>query len=233
MMARHRIALCGLLLLAGWNGSARAQDVPVAASPPAVPVPNVPQPRPETVLVTLETSEGPIVLELEKGRAPVTTANFLRYVDQKLFNGAAFYRALNMAEDFGLVQAGLTELKPGQKLPPPIAHEPTVLTGLRHQTGTVSMARREPGTARSDFFITVGEMSSLDAHPDQPGDNSGFAAFGRVVDGMNVVMKIMRAPISPTLGEKEGMKGQMLAAPVRILSARRTPKGAVAPQPGS
>ena len=233
MMARHRIALCGLLLLAGWNGLARAQDVPAAVSPPAAPVPNVPQPRPETVLVTLETSEGPIVLELEKGRAPVTTANFLRYVDQKLFNGAAFYRALNMAEDFGLVQAGLTELKPGQKLPPPIAHEPTVLTGLRHQTGTVSMARREPGTARSDFFITVGEMSSLDAHPDQPGDNSGFAAFGRVVDGMNVVMKIMRAPISPTLGEKEGMKGQMLAAPVRILSARRIPKGAGTLQSGS
>lgn len=182
-----------------------------------------PAPKPATVLVTLTTSEGPIVLELEKERAPVTTANFLRYVDAKRFDGQTFYRALNMGDNFGLIQAGITKLKAGDKLPPPIAHEPTTQTGLSHQTGTVSMARGAPGTARWDFFIAVGNMSSLDAHPDQPGDNLGFAAFGHVAEGMDVVMKIMHAPISPTLGEKEGMKGQMLAAPVKILSARRTP----------
>lgn len=180
------------------------------------------QPKPATVLVTLTTSEGPIVLELEKDRAPVTTANFLRYVDEKRFDGGTFYRAINMAEDFGLIQAGVAAMKPGQKLPPPIKHEPTTQTGITHKTGTVSMARREVGTAQSDFFIAVGNMSSLDAHPDQPGDNAGFAAFGHVVDGMDVVLKIMRAPISPTLGEKDGMAGQMLENPVRILTARRT-----------
>lgn len=182
------------------------------------------QPRPATVLVTLQTSEGPIVLELETERAPATTANFLRYIDEKRFDGAAFYRAINMAEDFGLVQAGVTEMKPGQKLLSPVKHEPTTQTGLTHKTGAVSMARAEEGTARSDFFITVGDMSSLDAQPDQPGDNSGFAVFGHVAEGMDVVLKIMRAPISPTLGEKEGMVGQMLANPVRILTARRSPE---------
>lgn len=179
------------------------------------------QPRPARVLVTLTTSEGPIVLELEKDRARATTANFLRYVNEKRFDGGTFYRAINMAEDFGLIQAGVAAMKPGQKLPPPIKHEPTTQTGLTHKTGTVSMARREVGTAQSDFFITVGNMSSLDARPDQSGDNAGFAAFGQVVEGMDVVLKIMRAPISPTLGEKEGMAGQMLENPVTILTARR------------
>lgn len=194
-----------------------AQDT----SAPKAKLPLVDQPVPATVRVALHTSEGPIVLELEKDRAPVTTRNFLRYIDEKRYDGQSFYRAINMAENFGLIQAGVTVMKPGQKLIPPIAHEPTTLTGLSHQTGTVSMARREPGTARSDFFITVGDMSSLDAHPEKPGDNQGFAAFGHVVEGMDVVLKIMRAPINPALGVKEGMTGQMLAQPVRIVSARR------------
>lgn len=209
----------------GWTAPGLAHEAPVAQAVPAAPsaAAQAPAPKPATVLVTLQTSEGPIVLELEKERAPITTANFLRYVDQKRFDGITFYRAINMAENFGLVQAGVTQMKPGQKLLPPIAHEPTTQTGLTHKTGTVSMARGGLGTARSDFFITVGDMSSLDAHPDQPGDNAGFAAFGRVVQGMDVVLKIMRAPVDPALGEKEGMKGQMLAQPVRILTAKRTP----------
>ncbi len=209
----------------GWTAPGLAQAAPVAQAVPAAPsgAAQAPAPKPATVLVTLQTAEGPIVLELEKERAPITTANFLRYVDQKRFDGITFYRAINMAENFGLVQAGITQMKPGQKLLPPIAHEPTTQTGLTHKTGTVSMARGGLGTARSDFFITVGDMSSLDAHPDQPGDNAGFAAFGRVVEGMDVVLKIMRAPVDPALGEKEGMKRQMLAQPVRILTAKRTP----------
>ncbi len=213
-------------LLAGLAVPALAQQAGTAAeasqasaSPASAPQ----QPKPATVVVTLQTAEGAIVLELEKERAPVTTANFLRYVDAKLYDGATFYRAINTAVDFGLVQAGITTLKPGQKLFPPIAHEPTTKTGLSHQTGTISMARREQGSAKTDFFITVGDMSSLDAHPENPGDNAGFAAFGHVVEGMDVVLKIMRSPISPTLGADNGMQGQMLATPVRILSARRTP----------
>lgn len=195
-----------------------------AVSSPAITTP-AQQPKPATVRVALQTSEGAIVLELEKERAPITTRNFLRYVDERRYDNQTFYRAVNIAENFGLIQAGVRVMKPGQKLIPPIAHEPTTLTGLAHQTGTVSMARRAVGTAQSDFFITVGDMSSLDAQPGKPGDNAGFAAFGHVVEGMDVVMKIMLLPVNPALGVKEGMVGQMLAKPVRILSVRRVEQG--------
>jgi len=219
----RRLFLAAVLTMTALPVGASAQEggaqAPAGAAAPV-------QPKPATVLVTLLTGEGPIVLELEKERAPVTTAAFLRNVDAKRYDGGTFYRAINMAENFGLVQGGIAPLKPGQKLPPAIAHEPTAQTGLSHRTGTVSMARAEPGSARTDFFITVGDMSSLDAQPDKPGDNLGFAAFGHVVEGMDVVLKIMRAPISATLGEKEGMKGQMIADPVKIVSARRTPPSA-------
>lgn len=220
-MRRYRCMMIAATL--GWSGQGVAQQAPATQGEAPAAAAQTFAPRPATVQVTLQTGEGPIVLELEKERAPITTANFLRYVDQKRFDGITFYRAINMAENFGLVQAGVTQMKPGQKLLPPIAHEPTTQTGLNHKTGTLSMARGALGTARSDFFITVGEMSSLDAHPDQPGDNAGFAAFGHVIEGMDVVLKIMRAPVDPILGEKEGMKGQMLAQPVRILTARRAP----------
>ena len=82
------------------------------------------------------------------------------------------------------------------------------------------MARGAPGTATSDFFIIVGDMSGLDAKPDQPGDNLGFAAFGHVIEGMDVVKKILTSPTSPTAGEGV-MKGQMLAPKIAILRARR------------
>lgn len=201
----------------GFFSHALAQGTASAAEKPVVVV----QPVPGTVRVAIRTTEGEIVLELEKDRAPITTRNFLRYIDEKRYDGQTIYRAVNIAEGFGLIQGGETILKPGQRQLPPIAHEPTTLTGLSHQTGTISMGRLAPGTARSDFFITVGDMSSLDAHPDKAGDNEGFAAFGHVVEGMDVVFKIMRAPINPALGTKTGMAGQMLAQPVRIISARR------------
>ncbi len=204
-------------LLAG-AGAAFAQEGASGAAAQAAPAP---APKPATVRVTLQTSEGAILLELEKERAPITTANFLKYVDQKRYDGQTIYRALNIAENFGLIQGGVTIMKAGQKPIPPIAHEPTNQTGLLHRTGTISMARGAPGTARSDFFIVVGDMSSLDAHPDKPGNDVGFAAFGHVVEGMDVVFRIMRSPISPTLGEKDGMKGQMLDVPVKIISVRR------------
>ncbi|HEY0446779.1 MAG TPA: peptidylprolyl isomerase, partial [Allosphingosinicella sp.] len=96
----------------------------------------------------------------------------------------------------------------------------TSRTGLSHVDGAISMARHEPGSATADFFITVGAMPAMDADPGQPGDNLGFAVFGRVVEGMDVVRRILDAPTSPTEGEGV-MKGQMLASPVRILTARR------------
>lgn len=196
------------------------QQIPTtpAEVPPAPPL--VPEKVYETVRVAITTSEGPIVLALEKERAPITTANFLRYVDQKRLDGTAFYRAMKLSDDgsYGLIQGG-TQGNP-KKVLPKIAHEPTTKTGLSHTDGAISMARGAPGSADGDFFITIGALDSLNADPSKPGDNLGFAVFGRVVEGMDTVRKIMNAPTSPTLGVGV-MKGQMIAAPVRILTARR------------
>ncbi len=191
-------------------------------TPPALPAPPT-IPAAVTVPVTLTTSEGPIVLAIETERAPITAANFLHYVDQKRFDGISFYRAVKVADGYGLVQGGLRN--DPKRMYPPVAHEPTSKTGISHVSGTISMARNAPGTASADFFIVVGDMTSMDADPRQPGDNLGFAAFGHVVAGMDIVNRILVAPKSPTEGEGE-MKGQMLDPPIRILTARRgTPPG--------
>ncbi len=207
-----------LLALVALTSSALAQTPPPPLQGAPVPLPV--KPKPATVRVDLETSEGKIVLELEKERAPVTTANFLRYVDLKRLDGASFYRATKVAPGFGLIQGG-THGDPKRSLPP-IAHEPTSKTGLTHLDGTISMARNAPGTASGDFFITIGTMPSMDADPSQPGDNLGFAAFGHVVEGMDIVRHILDEPTSPTAGEGV-MKGQILVAPVKISSAHREP----------
>lgn len=180
-----------------------------------------PTPAPATVKVTLTTTAGPIVLELEKDRAPVTTANFLRYVDQKKLDGATFYRVAKAPNDpqYGLVQFGT--LNDPKRTLPPVAHEPTTKTGLTHKSGTISLARNAPGTGGGDFFITVGDTPSLDADPKAPGDNQGFAAFGHVAEGMDVVKQILGEPTDPNKGEGV-MKGQYLAKPVVITSARRS-----------
>lgn len=172
--------------------------------------------KPAVTRVVLTTELGPIVLELEKERAPITTANFLRYVAAKRFDGIGFYRAVTVAPGFGLVQAGQRD---GAKLYPPIAHEPTSKTGLTHGDGTISMARAAPGSAVADWFIMIGASPAMDANPAAPGDNLGFAAFGRVVEGMEIVRQIQAAPTDPNQGEGV-MKGQMIAKPVKILTAR-------------
>jgi len=172
----------------------------------------------ETVRVALNSSEGAIVIELEAKRAPITTSNFLRYVDQKRFDGMSIYRATRVVPGFGLIQGGVRN--DPKRVLPPIAHEPTSQTGLSHKDGTISMARNAPGTASGDFFITIGDIPSMDADPSQRGDNLGFAAFGHVVEGMEIVRRILEVPTSPTEGEG-AMKGQLLAPPVRILTARR------------
>ena len=191
---------------------------PAFAQTQAPPTPAVQAPRPATVRVSLQTSEGPIVLELETERAPITAGNFLRYVDQKRLDGVTFYRATKVAPGYGLIQGGARN-DPKRALPP-IAHEPTSQTGLSHVDGAISMARNAPGSASGDFFITIGAMPSMDADPAKPGDNLGFAVFGRVVEGMDVVHRILDAPTSPTEGEGV-MRGQILAIPVRITTARR------------
>jgi peptidyl-prolyl cis-trans isomerase A (cyclophilin A) len=202
---------------AALQGEAAA---PVSAAAPAP----APAPKAETVRVALQTAMGPIVFELEKERAPITTANFLRYVDQKRLDGTVFYRATKVGTDgLGLIQGGVRN--DPKRVLKPIAHEPTTKTGLSHVEGAISMARGAPGSANGDFFITVGTFPSMDANPSQPGDNLGFAVFGRVVEGMDVVRKILAAPTSPTEGEGV-MKGQMLAPTIRIVSAKREAKPA-------
>jgi peptidyl-prolyl cis-trans isomerase A (cyclophilin A) len=113
----------------------------------------------------------------------------------------------------GLVQGGVEE----RRELPPIAHEPTSRTGLSHVDGAVSIARDAPGTATADITIMLGDMTYLDAGRVDP---DGYAVFGRVVEGMDVVRRIQAAPTSPTEGEG-AMRGQMLSPRIRILSARR------------
>lgn len=174
------------------------------------------------VRVALTTSLGVIVLELDGKRAPITTANFMRYVDQKRFDGTVFYRTMRLnfggPGPQGLIQGG-TQYDP-KRILKPIAHEATSQTGILHKAGAISMARWEPGTATGDFSILLSDMPALDANPAASGDNAGYAAFGHVVEGMDVVQKIHAAPVSATKGEGP-MRGQMIEAPVRILSARR------------
>lgn len=191
-----------------------------AQAAPAPEPPPIPPPPPATVRVALDTAEGRVVLELESDRAPITTANFLRYVDQKRLDGIGFYRTVRPGPNFGFVQFGVQNAP--QRVLPPIKHEPTTQTGIKHTNGTISIARYAPGTASGDFTIMVGDQPSLDANPSAPGDNLGYAAFGRVVEGMDVIQKIFDAPTSPTAGEGV-MKGQMIVPPILIKTARRIP----------
>ena len=207
-----------LALLTAFSAPAFAQiDAPPAVS--AGTEPARPEPRQAaTVRVVLQTSEGPITLELEAQRAPATTANFLKYVDQKRLDGTAFYRATKVAPGLGLIQGGVRN--DPTRLLRPIPHEPTSKTGLSHVDGVISMARNAPGTATADFFITIGALPSMDTNPTASGDNLGFAVFGRVSEGMETVRRILAAPTSPTEGHGV-MKGQMLAKPIAIITARR------------
>ncbi|KLE35714.1 peptidylprolyl isomerase [Aurantiacibacter luteus] len=178
---------------------------------------------PATVDVVLETTMGDIVIALETGRAPITAGNFLRYVDEGRFDGTVFSRALPLdwgEQPNGLIQGG-TQWDPARVLPG-IAHEPTTQTGLSHVRGAVSMAMGDPGTANGDFSIMLGDQTGLDANPeaDDPVWRNGYAVFGRVVEGMDVVAAIHAAPVDPAKGEG-WMRGQMLADPVVIVDAHR------------
>jgi len=208
-----RFVASALFCLAALPASAQMPPPPPATIPPA---PAAPQYM--LVKVSLQTSEGTIVLALEKQRAPITTANFLRYVDQKKLDGVTFYRTVKVTPTIGFIQGG-TSNDPKRTLPP-IKHEPSSSTGIHNVDGTIAMARSAPGTASGDFFILVGDEPTMDADPKATGDNQGFAAFGHVVEGMDVVRRIMDAATSPTKGVGV-MKGSMIAAPIRILTARR------------
>ena len=179
-----------------------------AASPPVAPAR-----QEDLVRVALDTDKGRIVLALDRGRAPLTTANFLQYVESGRFNGETFYRAFKYG-DGGIVQGGITT--DARKLYPPIEVEPTTRTGLSNTAWTIAMANAGPGTTRSDFFIMTADIPAFDAKD----ADLGFAAFGRVVEGQEVVKAILAAPVSSTRGEG-AMKGQMLEPAVKITKAER------------
>jgi cyclophilin family peptidyl-prolyl cis-trans isomerase len=198
--------------------------VPVdfAGSPAARPAAR-PHPEAASVSVVLETSLGPVTIALETERAPVTAANFLRYVDEGRLNGTAFYRAMDLVggrSPSGLVQGG-TRGDP-KRVRPAIVHEPTTTTGLTHSHGAMAMAMNGPGTADGDFFIMIEDQTGFDADPaaSDPAWRNGFAVFGYVTGGMEVVAAIHAAARDAAAGEGV-MKGQMLTQPVMITVARR------------
>lgn len=209
-----------------------------AATPPKT------QPQPSPILdkaprvaVVLQTSLGAITVEVDREKAPITAGNFLRYVDQKRFDGTLFYRSMKLGTDEdgkgqGLIQGG-TQNDP-KRILKPIAHEPTSQTGLKHLVGAISMARFAPGTATGDFSILVSPLPGLDADPARPKaeEPEGYAVFGYVTQGMDVVRKIHEGATSPTKGEG-WLKGQMLEPAVRIITVRRvpTPASPVSPKP--
>ncbi len=167
------------------------------------------------VNVTIRTTAGQIVVHLETGKAPVTTRNFLKYVDAHRYDGGVFYRVLppdssGPANAPGVIQGGLGPA--GTKRLPSIAVEKTSTTGLHNTDGAISMARTmDPNSANSEFFICVGDDTYLDA--DRTPDHVGYAVFGKVVKGMDVVRRIQH---SPSVGDQ-------LRPPVKILSIRRSP----------
>ena len=149
--------------------------------------------------ILIETTEGNITLELYPKKAPITVANFLKYIEQDRLKEATFYRVVtpdNQPDSdikIEVIQGGLYEDNHPDALPP-IEHESTAKTGILHKDGVISMARYGPGSATVEFFICVGDQPSLDFEGRRNSDGYGFAAFGKVVDGMDVVRIIQSLP---------------------------------------
>jgi peptidyl-prolyl cis-trans isomerase A (cyclophilin A) len=194
MVGRSALALAGAI---GWPAAASGQG--------------------GAVRIVMETAKGTITMDIDTVHAPITGKNFLRYVDGHFFDHGAFWRTVradNQAENqvrIAVVQAmGDTARARDEFAPIPL--ERTTVTGLHHVDGTVSMARGGPNSARSQFFICIGDQPALDFGGARNADGQGFAAFGRVVSGMSVVRAIWQAPAG----------GQGLTPPIAILRAHRT-----------
>ncbi len=170
--------------------------------------------RPQTVRALIQTDRGDIVVALDTARAPATATNFLRYVDAGLYDGGQFHRTVRAGNQSGhptpiaVIQASIDPAREQNGFAP-LALERTSATGLRHLDGTISMARDGPDTATSDFFICIGDQPSLDYGGKRNPDGQGFAAFGQVLRGMDVVQQIQAAPAD----------GQTLTPAVKIVKA--------------
>ena len=180
----------------------------------------------KTVRVIVQTELGDIVLEVDEARAPVTAANFLRYVDAGHYDGGTWHRTVKMDNQpespvkIEVIQAGVNAefAKAGF---PPIALERTSVTGLLHKDGTISMARGAPDSATSGWFICINDQPSLDFGGARNPDGQGFAAFGRVIKGMDVVRKIQNAPSSSN--RTTNTEAQRLTPPIKIVKVARLP----------
>lgn len=199
--------------------------LPLALALPSAEAQRADRATPGWVRVRLETADGAMVLALDARRAPVTTANFLKYVDDGRFDGVSFYRTARNRRDprYGFIQSGIRT--DARRFLDMIPHESTRRTGIRHLDMTISMARRgPPGSANGNFFITVGAMPSMDWSPANP----GYAAFGRVVGGPATVRRILAEPTGGA------MNGTLMLKPVRVNRAVRldgTPRPTGRPRP--
>jgi peptidyl-prolyl cis-trans isomerase A (cyclophilin A) len=178
--------------------------------------------RRQTTVVVFETDKGTIEVEVDGGRAPITAANFLRYVDAGFFDGGTVNRAVRPDNtvrhdiEIQVIQFQVDAARERAEFPP-IPLERTSVTGLKHVDGTISMARGGPDTATGSFSIVIGDQPSMDFGGRRNPDGQGFAAFGRVVRGMDVVKAIQASPTGRT-----GPYGsESLSPPIKILKASR------------
>ncbi|MGB7054262.1 MAG: peptidylprolyl isomerase [bacterium] len=198
MAARENLMIAALIALTSLGCNNRREPNPV---------------------ISVQTDVGDIAVEIYPEKAPLTARNFLRYVDEGRFVGASFYRVVrldNQADDtvrIEVIQGGLGFVESDMRLPP-IEHETTDKTGILHRDAVISMARAAPGTASSEFFVCVGDQPELDFGGKRNPDGQGFAAFGRVIKGMDLVHTIHNKPAT----------AQMLVVPVRILDVQRIKK---------
>ncbi|MEO7272037.1 MAG: peptidylprolyl isomerase [Vicinamibacterales bacterium] len=174
------------------------------------------QPTPAPIRVLVETDAGAITLEIDLAHAPVTGGNFLKYVDGRFYDGGRFHRTVTMDNQptntvkIEVIQ-GAASADREKEYFPAIALERTSVTGLTHTDGALSMARDGPDTARDEFFICIGPQPSLDFGGARNPDGQGFAVFGRVVSGMDVVRKIQASPV----------EAQKLTPAIKIVRMRR------------
>ena len=185
-------------------------SVPLLAQSTPADLKGTPVATTDLVPVAIDTSLGRIVIALDRLHAPLTTANFLAYVDTHKYDGENIYRAMPYGNG-GLIQGGISS--DARKLGPPVAFELSDRTGISNTAGTIAMAAPAPGKAQADFFIMTTDITGFDG-PD------GYAGFGRVVEGMDVVKAILAAPVSAAKGDG-ALKGQMLDPPVKIVKAAR------------
>ncbi|MET0520255.1 MAG: peptidylprolyl isomerase [Burkholderiaceae bacterium] len=170
------------------------------------------------VRTRVATALGDFVVEVDPRVAPLTVANYLRHVDGHHLDGGAVYRLVSLANQGPQTRYKIEVVQWGMNLPddkpgpfPPIAHESTRLTGLRHRDGTISMARNAPGSASAEFFVCIGEQPELDFGGHRNPDGQGFAAFGQVVEGMDVVRAL----------HARSQAEQWLAEPIAVRTVRR------------